>query len=147
MGQLPEGAIPCTIDVVAIYLNISHEQGLVSLGRLLDAKMEEKLTTETLVELAENVLKNNIFQFNKKTLKQLKGTAIGTKFAPPYTILFMANLEERILEDIELHSRIWWRHINDIFLIWRYEKDPFKQFIETIKRRNRLFRCQCKTKK
>ena len=66
MGQLPEGAIPCTIDVVAIYLNISHEQGLVSPGRLLDAKMEEKLTTETLAELAENVLKNNIFQFNKK---------------------------------------------------------------------------------
>ena len=69
--------------------------------------MEEKLTTETLVELVENVLKNNIFQFNKKTLKQLEGTAIGTKFAPPYAILFMANLEERILEDIEPQARMW----------------------------------------
>ena len=94
--------------------------------------MQEKLTTETSVELVENVLKNNIFQFNKKILKQLKDTAIGTNFAPPYAILFMANLEERILEDIELQARIWWRYINDIFFIWKYEKDSLKQFIETI---------------
>ena len=56
----------------------------------------KKVTTETLVEFSEIVLKNNIFQFNEKTLKQLRGTAIGTKFAPSYGILFMADLEERI---------------------------------------------------
>ena len=76
------------------------------------------MITETLIELAEIVLKNNIFQFNEKTLKQLRGIAIGTKFAPPYAILFMADLEERILEDIELQPRIWWRYIDDIFFIW-----------------------------
>ena len=80
------------------------------------------MTTETLVELAEIVLKNNIFQFNEKTLKQLRGTPFGTKFAPPYAILFMADLEERILEDIELQSRIWWRYIDDIFLSGNMEK-------------------------
>ena len=65
------------------------------------------MTTEALVEFVEIVLKNNIFQFNEKTLKQLRGTTIGTKFAPPYAILFMADLEERILKDIELQPRIW----------------------------------------
>ena len=34
----------------------------------------------------------------KKTSKQKCGTAIGTKFAPPYAILFMADLEGKILE-------------------------------------------------
>ena len=52
--------------------------------------------TETLVELAEIVLRN-IFQFNKKTLKQLIGTTVGTKFAPWYAILYTGDLEERIL--------------------------------------------------
>ena len=28
-----------------------------------------------------------------KTFKQVRGTAIGTNFAPPYAILFMADLE------------------------------------------------------
>ena len=64
------------------------------------------MTTEILLELAEIVLKKNIFQFNEKTLKQLRGTAIGTKFAPPYAIIFMADLEERIFKYIELKPRI-----------------------------------------
>ena len=91
LGQLPEGATLCTIDVVGLYPNIRNEEGLASLRRFLDSKTEKKVTTETLVELAEIVLKSNIFQFNEKTLKQLRGTAIGTKFAPPYPFLFMAD--------------------------------------------------------
>ena len=61
-----------------------------------------KVTAGTLLEHAEYVLKNNIFQLNEKTLKQLRRTAIGTKFTPPYVITFLADLEESILEDIEL---------------------------------------------
>ena len=38
----------------------------------------------------------------KKTLKQLRETAIGTKFGPPYSILIMAKLEEEILKEVEL---------------------------------------------
>ena len=71
LGHLPEGAILYTIDVVGLYPNISHEEGLASLRRFLDARTEEKVINETLVELAEIVLKN-IFQFNQKTLKTVK---------------------------------------------------------------------------
>ena len=106
LGQLPEGAILCTIDVVGLYPNIPHEEGLASLRKFLDAKVEKKVTTETLLELEEIFLKNNIFHFNEKTLKQLRGRAIGTKFVPPYAIIFMADLEERILEEIKLQLRI-----------------------------------------
>ena len=47
------------------------------------------------MELAEVVLKNNISEFDDKTFKQKRGTAIGTKFAPPYAFLFMAGFEEK----------------------------------------------------
>ena len=43
------------------------------------------------------MLTNNIFTFGKKILKQKRRTAIGTKFVPPYSILFMAELEEKII--------------------------------------------------
>ena len=75
---------------------------MASFRKFLDAKTEKKVTTETLVELSKIVLKNNIFQFNKKTLKELRGLAIGTKFAVPYAVIFMADLREKILEDNEL---------------------------------------------
>ena len=44
----------------------------------------------------------------------------------------MADLEERILEDIELQPRIRWRYIDDTFFIWEHGEDSLKQFIETL---------------
>ena len=90
------------------------------------------MTSETLLEFAEVVLNNSIFQFNEETLKQFRGTTIGTTFAPPYAIIFMVDLEERILKDTELKLRIWRRYINDIFFIWEHGKDSLKQFIEIL---------------
>ena len=90
------------------------------------------MTTDTLVELADIVLKNNYFQFLDKTFKQKRGTAIGTKFSPPYSILFMADLEKRLLSDIDLKPYIWWRYIDDIFLIWEHGEESLKLFLEKI---------------
>ena len=59
--------------------------------------MEKYISSDTLCDLVEVVLKNNIFKFGKKILKQKRGTAIGLEFAPPYIILFMTELEEEIL--------------------------------------------------
>ena len=99
--QLPAEVILCNIDIVGLYPKIPHEECLASLRKFLDARTEKRLTNETLVQLVEIALKSNIFQFNEKTLK-LRGTAIGTRFVPPYAMVLMADLEERILEDIEL---------------------------------------------
>ena len=61
----------------------------------------KQISSDTLAELAEIVLRNNIFESDKKIFKQKRGTAIGTKFAPSYAILFMADLEEKMLEIFE----------------------------------------------
>ena len=90
LPDLPDDIVLCTVDVVGLYPNIPHDEGLSALRKRLDLRQEKDATTSTLVELAEVVLKNNIFTFMEKTLKQKRGTAIGTKFAPPYSILFMA---------------------------------------------------------
>ena len=78
------------------------------------------------------MLKNNVFTFGKKTLKQIRGTAIGTKFAPPYSILFMAELEEEILREVELKPYLWWRFIDDIFFIWEHGEEKLKEFIDVL---------------
>ena len=53
-------------------------------------------------------------------LKQKQGTGIGTKFAPPYGILFMAELEEKIIKESECKPYLWWRYIDDIFFLWEH---------------------------
>ena len=132
LGRVSDEAILCTVDVVGLYPNIPHDEGLAALQEFLETRVEKKVTTDTLVELAEIVLKNNIFQFDDKTLRQLRGTAIGTKFAPPYAILFLASLEEKILESLDLKPKIWWRYIDDIFFIWEHGEESLREFLKEL---------------
>ena len=43
--------------------------------------------------MARFVLKNNFLEFDSKIKQQISGTAIGTKFAPPYVCIFMDKLQ------------------------------------------------------
>ena len=43
--------------------------------------------------MAEFVLENNFFEFNGEVKRQYSGTTIGTKFAPPYTCIFVDEVE------------------------------------------------------
>ena len=117
LGQLLEGTILCTIDVFGLYPNILHDEDLAFLKDFLDSRVDKQVTTDSLIELAELVLKNNIFEFSDKTYKQIRGTAIGTKFAPPYAILFMAALEEKILSKVKKKPSVSWRYIDNIFYL------------------------------
>ena len=67
-----------------------------------------------------------------KIFETKTGTAIGTKFAPPYSILFMAELEEKILEIVDNKPYLWWRYIDDIFFIWEHGEEKLRNFVETL---------------
>ena len=97
--------------------NILHDEGLSTIRKRLNERDEKDVSTDTLVKQAELVLKNNLFHFNEKTLKQKRGTATGTMFARPYSILFMAELEESFLEEIDSKPYSCWRYIDDIHFI------------------------------
>ena len=129
LDGLPEGAILCTVDVVGLYPSIPHEEGLEALKGVLERREDKTISTDTLLELAHVVLKNNFFQFNDDFYQQLRGTAIGTKCAPSYAILFLAALEEKLLADAQDKPWVWWRYIDDIFLIWQHGEEKLRDFI------------------
>ena len=61
------------------------------------------------------------------TFKQKCGTTIGTKFPPPYAILFVKDFDEKMLESFEKKPMVWWRYI---FFIWEHGEESLKVFIE-----------------
>ena len=69
LTNLPNDIILCSLDVAGLYLNIPHDEGLSALQKRLEFRREKKVRISTLVELAEVVLKNNVFTFDKKSLK------------------------------------------------------------------------------
>ena len=77
------------------------------------------------------IVKNNIFEHDKSVFKtpcfkQLKRTAIGTKMALPYAIMFMDSPEEKILSNSLLKPLVWWLYIDDIFMVWEHGKKELK---------------------
>ena len=60
------------MDVVGLYPNITLGKGLSPLRKRVDERDENDASTNIRTELVESVLKNNIFSFNEKTLKEKK---------------------------------------------------------------------------
>ena len=109
IGSIPENVILVTADVVGLYPNISHQAGLKALKEALENRDIKKIPTEDLVKMTEFVPNNNIFEFNSKAYQQKSGTAIGTKFAPPYACIYMDEDEQKFLETQSKKPIIWLR--------------------------------------
>ena len=124
------------MDVVGLYPNIPHEGGLEALRKALDKRDNKTVTTESLMDLADLALKNNYFEHNSKVYKQEQGTAIGAKFAPPYAIVYMGDFEEKAIDGFPLKPWIWWRYIDDIFMIWEHGEESLKEFIHHLNNTN-----------
>ena len=102
------------------------------LRNVLEKRSNKNVSTDTFIELAESVLQNNYFEFNEPYLKQIRGTAIGTKFAPPYAIIYMTALEEDSLGTLIKKPWLWWRFIGDNFMIWQHVEDELKIYLKKL---------------
>ena len=62
LPSLPEDNILCTTYVLGLYPNIPHEDGLVAPRKTIGAREYKIFLTDSLIELVEWDLKNNIFE-------------------------------------------------------------------------------------
>ena len=57
---------------------------------------------------------------------------MGTRMAPCYANIFMAELEENFLSDYPCKPLAYYRYIDDIFIIWSHGLDLLHNFINSI---------------
>ena len=132
LGKITENAFLVTADVVVLYPSIPLNEGLEVLRKQLNAFDNKSVPTEDLVKMAEFVLKNNYFEFNSSFKHQISGTAIGTKFAPPYACIFMNYIEREFLKNEQIQPWIWFRYIDDIFFIWTASEKGLDEFLNRL---------------
>ncbi|XP_045209259.2 uncharacterized protein LOC123561103 [Mercenaria mercenaria] len=140
LNSLPEKITARTIlasfDVESLYSNIPHVLGLEALQYWLNLYPEEipkSFDKEFIMEAAKLILLNTTFYFNGKYYRQIKGTAMGTKFAPVYATLVIGYLENKLYNDVsstfgeefkDYFKDHWKRFLDDIFILWtRSTKD------------------------
>ena len=107
LNNLPETVPPHTIlatfDIEAIYSNILHDLGLEAVKYWLEKYPEEKnkrCLNNFILEAIKLILENNTFCFNNDFFKQIKGTAMETKFARVYATLSIGHLEAELYEKV-----------------------------------------------
>jgi hypothetical protein len=116
---LPQGAFPVSIDVVGLYTNIPHNEGIESVERALNTRRNPEVPTNTLIEFLNLVLKYNIFEFKSDLYQQKMGTAMGTCVAPTMANIFMSEIDTKIQNCAKRENldfiHYYKRYIDDIF--------------------------------
>lgn len=131
MLQIPLNSFFFTIDIDSLYTNIDIPAGLKAVKNIFQ-KYPAHRPDKELLELLEINLTKNDFEFNNEYYLQIKGTAMGKRFAPAYANIFMADWEERALNKCDKKPFCYFRYLDDIFGIWTYSKDDFEVFITTL---------------
>ena len=49
--------------------------------------------------------------------------------APSYANLFTGKLEQSAIENAPFNPYVWWRFIDDIFMVWTEEEDNLQTFL------------------
>ena len=109
-----------TIDVKSLYTNIPYTEGIATITRMMEDTGLDTLHKMFICNLTHQVLTKNYFKFNGQMYIQKQGTAIGTRLAPNYAIIFMLYLESNMLNKSTLKPKTWLRFIDDIFVIWSH---------------------------
>ncbi|XP_033729648.1 uncharacterized protein LOC117318802 [Pecten maximus] len=128
-SNLPDDTLLVTMDVVSLYTNIPHEDGIIACRSAWDTRGNKHPSTDSLVELLKLVLTLNNFTFNGEHYLQVSGTAMGTKMAPSYANVFMGHLETRLLIEAPSKPLSWFRFIDDIEIKWTAGRESLEEFV------------------
>lgn len=132
LEALPQNAILVSADVTSLYTNIPHDEGIEATAFYIN-KWREHMpkyapNTQVFKSILHNILKNSFFRFMDNFYIQKRGTSMGGRYAPPYANLFMAKLEDPIIQEWKDFILLWKRFIDDIFFIFLGTEEELHQF-------------------
>ena len=134
--NIPLQSFLFSMDVTSLYTNIEINEGIQAVKKMFLKYPDSSRPEKEILELLTINLCRNDFQFNGECFLQVKGTAMGKKFAPAYANIFMADWEEKALEKCSRKPLIYLRYLDDIWGIWTYSRDLFQEFVNTLNAQN-----------
>lgn len=134
--RLPSDFYFFSMDVDALYTNIPILEGIACVRRIFEKYPDPGRPDEELLKLLEINLTRNDFVFDGEFYLQIKGTAMGKRFAPAYANIFMANWEEEVLAKCEKSPAYYVRYLDDIWGIWMGSEAEFDKFMDTLNSHN-----------
>lgn len=117
--QIPDNVVLATLDVSSLYTNVPQEERIDVVCRHHEDHYEQKLPiTSDLPVLMWLILREKSFKFDEKHLVQTHSIAMGTKAAVAFSVIFIADLEKRLLAGSPVQPFVWKTFIDHIFSLW-----------------------------
>ena len=132
MERFLDEAILVTIDVVGLYPNIPHDQGLEALRRSNPAIPTGHVTDWW--NWFSRIITLNLMAaiFFTKAWHSHRYKDNACMLAHAYANLFMHNLESQLLNLAPVKPYLWLRYIDDIFMIWTTGEQLLLEFLQWI---------------
>lgn len=140
--QLKEPCFLFTMDVNSLYTNIEVTRGMVAVEEWLRRHPSDQRPDRELLELLHLSLTRNDFEFNGRHFLQIKGTAMGKRFAPAYANIYMAHWEETAFRKCRKLPQHYFRYLDDIWGIWTHSKEDFDEFTRTLNGHHALIKIE-----
>nr|XP_033799951.1 vomeronasal type-2 receptor 26-like [Geotrypetes seraphini] len=130
--DIPDHATLVTLDIAALYTNISQEAAVSIIQYYLNLQNLSAKRIDFLVTIARLALSKNYFEFDGHFFFQICGTAMGAKMAPTIACLYVAAFEDQHLYPSPHFAKflLWKRYIDDVFAVWVGTNIELKDFLE-----------------
>lgn len=136
-----------TMDVENLYTNIPIQAGIAAVQEMFKKFPDRRRPDEELISLLKINLERNDFMFNDQFYLQIKGTAMGKRFAPAYANIFMAQWEEEALSQCNQKPAHYVRYLDDIWGIWTGTAMEFDRFVKELNSVNPSIQLKSELKK
>ena len=90
-----------TLDASLLCINIPYSKGIAGLARMMDEVETDTQLSFFISCSGHQVLTRKYFKFNNQLYRQKQGTAMGTRMAPDYVIIFMHYLKIKLLTKVK----------------------------------------------
>ena len=104
------------------YIRMFLYNGILAVKDVLETRSNKEPKTWILPCSLYFVLTKTCFKLYDRFCEQISGIAMGTKCALSYAITFMDEFEQEFLTRYPLSHMVWWRYIDDVFMICSREE-------------------------
>ena len=129
--SLPQDCFLFTLDVVSLYTNIPHDEGISACGRAFLRFPDPRRPDLTLLSMLRVILTSNDFVFDDNRFLQTHGTAMGCAFGASYASIFLSEWEDRALSLAKAPS-LWLRYIDDVLGVWPFSEQELLKFVDCV---------------
>lgn len=126
--------VKATGDVASLYTNIDHQGAMRADKWALKNNCDMRKNQRRFILKCLNFcLEHNLFWYQNTFHLQIKGVAMGAKFAPSVANLYMAKWKvEGVLCNRDPNIMLYRRFIDDLLIIWKRSEDSLEILLQTM---------------